>query len=111
MMIPLLLLTAAFGVAAVLLLVFVGRYADRGVRLAHADETITALQQQLEEALARQENLTGRVENLEAIVISEAWDAFQAGHVQEGAASLALPEAEPSDEEKAALLARRQRAT
>ncbi len=106
-MIPLLLLAAAFGVAAVLLLIFVGRYADRGARLAYADETILDLKQQLDEAQARQANLVARVENLEAIVTSEAWDAFQAGRLSEGPP--ALPEAEPTDEEKAARLARRQR--
>ncbi len=108
-MIPLLLLAAAFGVAAVLLLIFVGRYADRGARLAYADETILGLKQQLDEAQARQANLVARVENLEAIVTSEAWDAFQAGRLSEGRPAPLLPEAEPTDEEKAARLARRQR--
>jgi len=106
-MIPYLLMATAFGIVAVLLLIFVGRYAERGAKLAHADDTITALTEQLDAALEKQTRLTTRVENLEAIVTGEAWEAFQRGDLLEGP-SIDIPE-EPSNEEKAAQMARRQR--
>jgi hypothetical protein len=106
MPITLLLLLTAFGIMAALLFVMLGRYADRGAKLLDADETITELQATLEKALDEQAHLTRRVENLEAIVTSEAWDALQ-----ENPRLDVPPEPSPelSDEEKAARLARRQR--
>ncbi|MFQ5569164.1 MAG: hypothetical protein ACE5G0_05790 [Rhodothermales bacterium] len=110
-MIPLILLAAAFGITAILLIVILGRYADRGVKLAYADQTIKELKEKLEAAVEKQENLTSRVENVEAIVISEAWDSLQKDPLPEPAPPLSLPD-EPDDlsnEEKAARLARRHR--
>lgn len=101
----LLMLLAAFGVTAVLLFVILGRYADRSLKLTHADETITELHDKLEQALEEQVHLTRRVENLEAIVTSEAWDTMHEDSV------LDVPEEELSDGEKAARQARRQRAS
>jgi hypothetical protein len=106
-MIPYLLMATAFGIVAVLLLIFVGRYAERGAKLAHADDTIIALKERLDAALAEQARLTTRVENLEAIVTGEAWEAFQQGGLLEEP-PVEIPE-EPSNEEKATQMARRQR--
>jgi cell division protein FtsB len=97
---PILLLATAVLVTAVLFAILFGRYAERGVKLEDADRTITALQDQVDVLTEQQERLTHRIENLEAIVTTEAWDELHD-------ASLAPPE--PGPEEKAAQLARRQR--
>ncbi len=100
------LLLVSFGVMAVLLFVILGRYADRGLKLDQADETLAEVQSRLEEAFDEQARLTRRVEILEAIVTSEAWDAFQEGRLPPLAAPL---EEELTDEEKAARIAGRSR--
>lgn len=102
----LLSLAIAFGIAAVLFIVFAGRYADRGLKLQQADETIEALQAQMEQALAQQEKLTERIQNLEAIVVGEAWDAL---HANPPIPLDADVQEEPPDAEKIARLAKRQR--
>lgn len=63
----------------------------------------------LEQSRAQQEQIVRRLENLEAIVTSEAWDALQAGEDAEQIKVL-LEEGEleePSAEEKARRIARR----
>jgi hypothetical protein len=107
-MIAYLLMALAFGISAVLLLLFVGRYAERGAKLANADETITDLSVRLEQAEVQQARLTSRIENLEAIVTGEAWEAFQQGNILQAPLPVEIPE-EPSNEDKAAQMARRQR--
>lgn len=76
-MIPLLLLTAAFGFTALVLIFIFWRYADNRVKQAYPDEAVNALQEQIDHVLAHQQHLTERVEHLEAIVASEDWDALQ----------------------------------
>ena len=91
---------------------FFGRYAERGIKLEAADETIAALTEKLEAALEEHANLRQRVENLETIVTTEAWDAFQQQQLAEPAPPRSLTDALPEEEsaaEKAAQLARRQR--
>ena len=102
-----LLMAAAFGIVAVLLLLMVGRYAERGARLANVDDTLTELTEKLDQSLEEQARLRTRVENLEAIVTGEAWDAFQRGDILQGPAEASARE--PSNEDKAARMARRQR--
>lgn len=97
---PIILLAAAILVTAILFAVLFGRYAERGVQLEDADRTIAALHDQVEGLTERQERLTRRIENLEAIVTTEAWDELHEP-------DLAPPE--PNPEEKAAQLAQRQR--
>lgn len=75
-MIPLLLLASASGVAAVAIILIFWRYADRRIKDAYPDETPEALKKRLDEALDQQALLTARVEHLEAIVASEAWEAL-----------------------------------
>lgn len=68
------------------------------------------LAQMLEESERQQERMINRLENLEAIVTSEAWDALQEGDEQEARLLLEDGSAEePNAEEKANDLARRVR--
>ena len=100
------LLVAAVGIAAVAVILLFWRYADRRVKEAYSDVSPEELEEKLEEALEQQALLTARVEHLEAIVASEAWNALP-----EPAPPLTLPD-EPTDlsnEEKLARLARRRR--
>lgn len=97
---PIILLATAVLITAILFAVLFGRYAERGVQLEDADRTIAALQDQVDVLTEQQERLTHRIENLEAIVTTEAWDELHEPH-------LAPPEPDP--EEKAKQLARRQR--
>ena len=103
---PLLLLTAAVGITAVAVILLFWRYADRGVKEAYPDVSPEELEKKLEDALEQQALLTARVEHLEAIVASEAWNALP-----EIKPPLALPDepADLSNEEKVARLARRRR--
>lgn len=75
-MVPVLLF-AAVGLVMVALLFLAWRQIDRRIALAYADQDIEVVQRQLEEALARQKQLTTRVEHLEAIIVSEPWEAAQ----------------------------------
>lgn len=95
---PIILLAAAILITAVLFAVLFGRYAERGIQLEDADRTIAALQDQVEGLTDQQERLTHRIENLEAIVTTEAWDELHEP-------DLAPPEPDP--EEQADQLARR----
>ena len=104
---PLFLLAAAVGVIAVTAIVLLWRYVDRRVKEAYPHVSPAVLEKKLEEALEQQALLTARVEHLEAIVASEAWNALPR---DEPTPPLALPD-EPaglSNEEKVARLARRQ---
>ncbi len=107
-MMPLLLLVAAFGITAVVFILLFWRYADHRVKQAYPEESPEALKKLLEDALEQQALLTARVEHLEAIVASEAWNASDE---DKPAPPLALPDkpADLSNEEKVANLARRQR--
>ncbi len=107
-MLPYLLLVAGLLITAVLLVAFFMRFAAQGVKLEDADNTITALNEHLQALQAEHERLTQRIQNLEAIVTTEAWDALPE---QQRQALMDLPEpAEPSPEEKAARLARQRSA-
>ena len=97
---PIILLATAVLITAILFAVLFGRYAERGVQLEDADRTIAALQDQVDRLTEQQGRLMHRIENLEAIVTTEAWDELHEPH-------LAPPELDP--EEKADQLARRQR--
>ncbi len=72
-MMPLLLLGAAFGITAVVLMLLFWRYADQQVKQAYPEASPDALKKMLEDALEQQALLRARVEHLEAIVVS--WDA------------------------------------
>ncbi len=105
-MMPLLLLVAAFGITAVVLMLLFWRYADQRVKQAYPEASPDALKKMLEDALEQQALLRARVEHLEAIVVS--WDASDE---DQPALPLALPDkpADLSNEEKVARLARRRR--
>ena len=98
---PLILLASAVLITAILFAVLFGRYAERGVKLEDADRTIEALRDRVEALTERHERLTRRIENLEAIVTTETWDELHEQHQVEPP--------EPTPEEKAARIARRQR--
>lgn len=100
-MLPYLFLVAGAVVTAVLLVLFFLRFAEQGVKLEEADGTIAALRDDLETLQAEHDRLTRRIQNLEAIVTTEAWDALPEHQ------RMKPPEpAEPTPEEKAARLAR-----
>ena len=71
------MLAAAVGITAVAVILLFWRYADRRVKEAYPDASPAELEKKLEEALEQQALLTARVEHLEAIVVSEAWNALQ----------------------------------
>ena len=101
-MLPFLVVSAAALVAGMLFVLLFGRYAERGARLEQADRTVEALREQLRTLTEQQHRLTERIQNLEAIVTTETWDALS-----EPQRDALTPEPdEPSPEEKAALLAR-----
>lgn len=101
---PLFLLAAAVGIAAVAVILLVWRFADRRVKDAYSDVTLKEVEKQLREALDQQALLTARVEHLEAIVVSETFE-------DNPAPPLTLPDepADVSNEEKVARLAQRRR--
>lgn len=103
-MLPFFVVTAAALVAGMLFVLLFGRYAERGARLEQADRTVEVLQEQLRTLTEQQHRLTERIQNLEAIVTTETWDALS--EPQREALTSPPEPAEPSPEEKAALLAR-----
>ena len=90
---PLLLLTAAFFVVAMLMLFLFARQVDRRFKLQDPEPALTDL-------AATVARLEERIRNLEAIVTTEAWDALKDK-------TPPPPQPELSDPEKAARLARR----
>jgi phage shock protein B len=68
------LLASIAGVIAVIVLFLAWRYVDHSINQAAGDDTITALQAALEEALEQQRALTTRVEHLEAIIATDDAD-------------------------------------
>lgn len=98
------LLAGLLGVVIILAIVAFGRYAEQGVNQQIANQSIAALEQQLAEALEEQGRLNERVQNLEAIVTSEAWDDWQK---QQRLAPDPLVPDEPPPADKAAQMARR----
>ena len=92
---PLLLLTAAFVVVAVLFLFLFARQVDRRFKLQDPEPALT----KLSETVARLEE---RIRNLEAIVTTEAWDALKDQTPPPPQVEQELP-----DPEKAARLAKR----
>ena len=69
------LLAAAVSIVAVALLFLFWRNVDRRVQLAYGDENVEDLTERLEEALEQQQQLTSRIEHLEAIIAAEPWEA------------------------------------
>lgn len=92
---------------------FKSRQEKLGTSTHELEEHTRTLREALERSEAEREKLTGRVQNLETIVTSQAWDALPEGPTpgalgdgqrsSEGAES----HAEPGDAEKAERLAQR----
>ena len=83
-----------------------------GSSTAELESTVTSLKEEIEELREERMTLVHRIQNLEAIVTSEAWDTL--GSDRELAAAkappLELPEAEETDEaEQVARIAKRLR--
>lgn len=105
-MLPFLIIIFGLVVMVLLFTVFFGRYAERGLKLEAADETIATLTEKLEQALDEHVHLRERIENLEAIVTTEAWDDFQRQQLLEPAPPRSLAEALPDEETDAERVAR-----
>ncbi len=69
--------------------------------------TIDALKGEVEELREERRRLVQRVENLETIITSEAWDTLGTDRQLAGASLPELPEIEEDDEQRASEMARR----
>jgi hypothetical protein len=84
---------------------------DLGTSATNLQGSVRDLLDALEESRLRQERMTQRLENLETIVTSEAWDTLKAGEDPEQRPDL-LKDDNPEElnaEEKASRIARRVR--